>query len=68
MITRTVPRRLPDRCRDVAEHDGRECGEGRPTDWWENTEVEIEAFGGIRVAHLPAVDDAWISGWVDVPR
>ena len=52
----------------MAEHDGREYGEGGPTDWWEDTEVEIEAFGGIRVAHLPAVDDAWISGWVDVPR
>jgi len=52
----------------VVEHDGQRQGECGPTDWWESTEVEIEAFGGIRVAHLPADDEAWISGWVEVPR
>lgn len=30
-------------------------------------DVEITEFGGIQVAYLPGVDDAWISGWVDVP-
>ena len=52
----------------MVEHDGRQHSESGPTDWWEGTEVEIEAFGGIRVAHLPEADDAWITGWVEVPR
>lgn len=51
----------------MVEHDAQhdECG---PTDWWERTEVEIEEFDDIKVAYLPEADDAWISGWVDVPR
>jgi len=52
----------------VVEHDGTQHGEREPTDWWQRTEVEIEEFGGIRVAYLPGADDAWISGWVEVPR
>jgi len=39
-----------------------------PTDWWERSDVEIEQCSGLTVAHLPATDDAWISGWVEVPR
>ena len=49
----------------MPESDG---DERELTDWWELTEVEIEEVGGIKVAHLPAADDAWISGWVEVPR
>jgi hypothetical protein len=30
--------------------------------------VEITEFGGIRVAYVPDEGEAWISGWVDVPR
>lgn len=30
--------------------------------------VEITEFGNCTVAHLPDNGDAWISGWVDVPR
>ncbi|MBX0293358.1 hypothetical protein [Haloarcula nitratireducens] len=36
--------------------------QGRPD------EVEIREFGGRTVAYLPDADDAWICGWVDVPR
>jgi len=67
-ITRTAPERLSDRCRHVVEHDGTRYGEGGPTDWWQRTEVEIEEFSGLTVAHLSEADDAWISGWVEVPR
>jgi len=49
--------------RDRIQHDER-----GPSDWWQTSNVEIEEFGGIKVAHLPTDDDAWISGWVDVPR
>ncbi|MBX0286213.1 hypothetical protein [Haloarcula salinisoli] len=53
---------------DGTQHDRTAPDEGGPTDWWEDSDVEIEEFSGIRVAHLPEVDDAWISGWVEVPR
>ncbi|MDS0257823.1 hypothetical protein NDI56_00210 [Haloarcula sp. S1CR25-12] len=52
----------------MVEHDGTQYGEGGPTDWWQRTEVEIEECSGLTVAHLPETDDAWISGWVEVPR
>jgi hypothetical protein len=52
----------------VVEHDGQQYGDDGPTDWWQRTDVEIEEFSGLRVAHLPEADDAWISGWVEVPR
>jgi hypothetical protein len=39
-----------------------------PRAWWRTSEVEIEEFSGLTVAYLPEVDDAWISGWVEVPR
>jgi len=52
----------------VIEHDGNERIESGPTDWWQTSDVEIAEFGGIKVAHLPEADDAWISGWVEVPR
>ena len=51
----------------MAEHDA-QYGESGPTDWWETSEVEIDEFSGIKVAYLPEVDEAWISGWVEVPR
>ncbi len=50
----------------MAERDSGDHGE--PTGWWERSEVKIEEFGGIKVAHHPERDEAWISGWVDVPR
>jgi hypothetical protein len=31
-------------------------------------EIEITEFSGCTVAHLPDNGDAWITGWVDVPR
>ncbi|MDS0281040.1 hypothetical protein [Haloarcula onubensis] len=52
----------------MVEHDGIQQVEDGPTDWWERSDVEIEEFGGITVAHLPDSDEAWISGWVEVPR
>ncbi|MFC7077491.1 hypothetical protein [Haloarcula halophila] len=30
--------------------------------------VEVTEFGGLGVAYVPSEDEAWISGWVDVPR
>jgi hypothetical protein len=30
--------------------------------------VEIVSLDDCTVAHLPANDDAWITGWVEVPR
>jgi len=52
----------------VVEHDSVQQDERELTDWWQGSDVEIEEFGGIRVAHLPETEDAWISGWVEVPR
>ncbi|WP_276271082.1 hypothetical protein [Haloarcula litorea] len=48
------------------EHQGDEPSE--PGVARRDGDVEITEFGGLRVAHLPDEDDAWISGWVDVPR
>jgi len=52
----------------VFDNSTQRCGDSGPEAWWESSDVEIEEFGGIRVAHLPDTDDAWISGWVEVPR
>ncbi|WP_324663233.1 hypothetical protein [Haloarcula sediminis] len=52
----------------MAERDSAQHGERESTDWWETSAVEIAEFGGVTVAYLPEADDAWISGWVDVPR
>jgi hypothetical protein len=34
----------------------------------DDQEVVITEFGDCTVAHLPDSGEAWISGWVDVPR
>jgi hypothetical protein len=34
----------------------------------QDSEVEITEFSGCTVAHLPDNGDAWITGWVEVPR
>jgi len=52
----------------VFDNSVQQRDESEPDKWWESSDVEIEEFGGIRVAHVPESDDAWISGWVEVPR
>ncbi|MFC6973840.1 hypothetical protein ACFQL1_02820 [Halomicroarcula sp. GCM10025709] len=37
-------------------------------DYQPDPSVEVTEFGGIRVAYVPGDGEAWISGWVDVPR
>jgi len=39
-----------------------------PREWWQTSEVEIAECSGLTVAYLPEKNDAWISGWVEVPR
>ncbi len=35
---------------------------------WRESDVEITEFSGQLVAYRPDADEAWISGWVEVPR
>lgn len=53
----------------LLDSDGAQPATESPPEWWERSDVEIADCSGITVAYLPETDDdAWISGWVDVPR